>query len=376
MQARKCTSRISLFLLSLTMAAANAAWAYPEYRVTVVGPANSRATDINSAGAVVGTYPVSSTATHGFLNRGEGFIDLGTLGGRSSNAVAINNKGQVLGNWTTRNGEQRGFIYNAAKPIRGGVRRNDIYYAGKGRDIGALRGRVTTFTDINNAGYVTAIGATANFEDGTRSYLRAPDGRFTDIGNLRFEEPTTINNAVALNNRNQIAGESGPVMFPDQPLRAFLWNKGAMRDLGDLGHAPNRGAAINDRGQVTGYASLNAGVRDRVAFLYSNGRLINIDGRPATTLRSSAGTGINNHGHIVGVSDHLSGFVYRGRRMQSLNALVDPALGWDIQSPQAINDAGQIAATAVRRGVSYAVRLDLIRPQVLAAPEVGKDGEE
>lgn len=375
MQARQCTSRLSLLLLSLTMAAANAAWAYPEYRVTVVGPANSRATDINSDGAVVGTYRARSGATRGFLNLGDKFIALGTLGGRSSNAVAINDKGQVLGNWTARNGEQRGFIYYAAKPVRGGMRHADIQYAGKQRNVGALPGRVTTFTDINNAGYVTAIGATANVEDGTRSYLGAPDGGLTDVGNLRFEEPQTINNALALNNRNQVAGESGPVRFPDQPLRAFLWNQGAMRDLGDLGHAPNRGAAINDRGQVTGHASLDAGVRDRVAFLYSNGRLTDIDGRPATTLRSSAGTGINNHGHIVGVSDHLSGFIYRGRRMQSLNALVDPGLGWDIQSPQAINDAGQIAATAVRRGVSYAVRLDLIRPQV-PAQDLANDGSD
>lgn len=85
--------RISLFLLSLTLSAAGAAHAAPEYRVTIVGPANSEARDINRAGVVVGTYPVSSSATHGFINRGKGLIDLGALGGSSSNAVAINDKG-------------------------------------------------------------------------------------------------------------------------------------------------------------------------------------------------------------------------------------------------------------------------------------------
>ncbi len=355
MQAQK---RLSLFLLSLTMAVANAAWAYPEYRVTVVGPANSAATDINGAGVVVGTYPFSPTSTHGFLNRGKGLVDLGTLGGRSSNAVAINDKGEVLGNWTTAGGQQRGFIY--------------AY--GKQRDIGVVPGRFTTYTDINNAGYVSAIGAAAGL-DGSRSFLRAPNGKFADIGKLPFDEPT-LTHALALNNRNQIAGESGPLTFPNQPLRAFIWSKGVIRDLGDLGDTPNAGTAINDGGKVTGFAAVQEGFRDRVAFVYSNGRLVDIDRRPVTEERDSAGTGINNCGDIVGTSNHLSGFIYRGRRMQSLNALIDPKLGWDISRPEALNDAGQIAATAFRNGVQYAVRLDLIRPSAVTAPapdeEAGK----
>ena len=96
--------------------------------------------------------------------------------------------------------------------------------------------------------------------------------------------------------------------------------------------------------------------------------MVGIDDRPATAYRFSAGAGINNRGHVVGTSDHLSGFIWRGKRMESINALIDPASGWDIDNPVAINDAGQIAAVAVRNGVRYAVRLDLIRPHVDAAP--------
>jgi len=350
---------ITLLLLSFTLGAASAAPAFPEYRVTVVGPANSLAADINSAGVVVGTYPFSASSSHGFLNRGKGVVDLGTLGGLSSNAAAINDKGEVLGNWTTASGERRGFIY----------------YRGTRRDIGVIAGQFTTFTDINNAGYITATGAAAEFPSGVRSYLRAPGGTYRDIGNLPFPEPT-LTNALALNNRNAIAGESGELTFPDQPLRAFTWTRGVMRDLGDFGFAPNGGQAINDRGQITGYMSVPTGFRSRVAFVYSHGRLTNIDGRPSTVEeRSSTGNGINNYGHVVGASDHLSGFIYRGRKMQSLNALIDRRLGWDIASPEAINDAGQIAATAYRGGVSYAVRLDLIRPHGMAAPEIEADDE-
>jgi hypothetical protein len=37
-----------------------------------------------------------------------------------------------------------------------------------------------------------------------------------------------------------------------------------------------------------------------------------------------SGEGINIHGHVVGSSDHLGGYIYRGRKMEALNALIDP----------------------------------------------------
>lgn len=353
MQARRV---FSLSLLSFSLAIANAAWAHPEYRVTIVAPAGSYASSINNKGAVVGSYPFSAASTHGFLNRGAGLVDLGTRRGTASDAVAINNKGQILGHWTTSGGQQRGYIYH-----RGAV-----------RDIGAISGRQTFYSDINDHGYITAYALRSDWTDSLESFLRAPNGSLRNIGALPTTEADfTLTYAYALNNSNRIAGSSGPLTFPDQPLEAVDWYKGAMRKLGDFGWAPNGALAINDCGKITGYASVPMGFfRDRIAFVYSNGRMIDIDGRPATVERNSTGTGINNHGHVVGASDHLSGFIYRGKRMQSLNKLVDPALRWDITSPQAINDSGQIAATAYRNGVQYAVRLDLIRPHLARVPEL------
>lgn len=350
----RARQHLSLLCLSFTIGLANAAWAAPEYRVTVVGPANSTATDINSTGVVVGSYPASATAVHAFLNRGSGLVDLGAA---TQAAVAINDKGEVLGHWTNKAGQQRGFIY----------------YRGSVRDIGVIPGYLTTFMDINNAGYITADGFVAGSDKGGHAFLRAPTGAYQDIGALPSENPMT--SAIALNNKNQIAGFSGPLVFPDQPWRAIIWSKGVMRDLGDLGIDPNAALAINDCAQITGYASLLTGFRDEVAFLWSHGRMVNIDGRPDTEERYSAGTGINNHGYVVGTSNHLSGFIYRGRRMQSLNSLIDPKQGWDVASPSAINDAGQIAANAYRNGVRYAVRLDLIRPLTLRAPDLQANDE-
>ncbi|WP_426105376.1 HAF repeat-containing protein [Massilia sp. TSP1-1-2] len=346
--------RLSRIMLCLTVGLANAAWAYPEYRVTVVGPANSYATDINKDGVVTGDYYINGSSPRGFFNRGKGVVYLGTFGGTSSNAVAINDKGQILGQWTTTAGQVRGLIY----------------YAGTRRDIGIIPGHSTRYTDINNGGFIIAQGTREGMV-GPRSFLRAPDGKLTDIGTLPFDDPIAY--ASAINNHNTIAGASGPLTFPDQPLRAFTWSQGVMRDLGDFGFAPNYGEAINDCGQITGSMSVPYGPHNRIAYLYTNGRMIDLDGRPVSAERDSAGAGINCHGHVVGSSNHLSGFVYRGRRMQSLNALIDPALHWDIFSPQAINDAGQIAANAMRHGVQYAVRLDLIRPMTARVPELEAD---
>ena len=348
MQASK---RLPLFLISLTITVTKVAWAYPEYRVTVVGPANSAAADINNTGVVVGNYQFSRGVTHGFLNRGRGLVDLGPLRGAASDARAINDKGEVLGNWFTRSGQQRGYLYRH----------------GRQHDVGIIPGMGTIHIDINNAGYILAQGYPADpFQPRPRSFLRAPSGPFKDIGTLRYNNP--LAEAKALNHRNQITGASGEHFFGDPPVRAFIWSRGVMRDLGDLGFAPNYGLAINDCGQITGFASQPTGGHDMVAFLYRNGRMIDIDGRPPVDGRFSQGRGINNYGHIVGISNHLSGFVYRGRRMESLNALIDSKLGWNILNPEAINDAGQIAATARRNDVAYAVRLDLIRPSALSAP--------
>jgi hypothetical protein len=131
----------------------------------------------------------------------------------------------------------------------------------------------------------------------------------------------------ALNNRNQVTGESGQLILPEIPFYAFVWSKGVTRQLGDFGYTPSYGLDINDCGQVAGN------------------------------------------------SDDLGAFVYRGKRRESLNALIDPRSGWDITFSRGINDAGQIIADGVRGGVQYAVRLDLIRPHGLGAPAIEADDE-
>jgi probable HAF family extracellular repeat protein len=156
---------------------------------------------------------------------------------------------------------------------------------------------------------------------------------------------------------------------PNYPLDPFLYHNGTMTDLGNLGGIWTGATAINDRGQIVGYAGLPAmggNLYPETAFLYENGVMRDLGGLVSDPDREfgSAARGINNLGQVVGVAGAgLSanhGFLYDDGRMTDLNALVDPASGWVITDAAAINEVRQIAATACREGLCYAVRLDLV----------------
>jgi probable HAF family extracellular repeat protein len=128
-----------------------------------------------------------------------------------------------------------------------------------------------------------------------------------------------------------------------------------MTDLGTFGGNPSAAWAINDLGQVVGSSNIPTELHVRHAFIYSNGVLTDLDARIGAG--GSIGNDINNRGQIVGFSGGLGAFVLRGDDAESLNALLDHATGWQISDVSAINDQGQIAATGVLDGTSYAVLL-------------------
>ena len=118
----------------------------------------------------------------------------------------------------------------------------------------------------------------------------------------------------------------------------FLYDGTTMRDLGTLGDAEGGGVAINIAGQVAGSVYSSATMARR-AFLYDGATL-----RDLGTLggfESTAG-GINGAGHVTGMS-FLSGnmasraFLYDGATMRALGTL-----GGDHSEGFAINDAGYV----------------------------------
>ena len=221
----KISIRIAtLLFIPLTMTAVAVAQVGPRYRVidlgTFGGPAsyfpNHYDGILNMHGEAVGwanttdpdplCFAPNCIATHAFRSYGNHVTDLGTLpGGTVSQAVWNTDSGLIAG-WS-ENGETDPTAPGFAE-LRGVLWRND-----KIIDLGVL-----------------------------------PQGGYESL-------------ATAVNNRGQVVGwafnlvpdSCSLIGFPTQS-RAFLWQNGAMQDLGTLGGPDAIAELINDRGQISGNA--------------------------------------------------------------------------------------------------------------------------
>lgn len=135
---------------------------------------------------------------------------------------------------------------------------------------------------------------------------------------------------------------TGAADRPDGSSHAFFYDgaPGALGDIGQLGVASS-GAGVNRAGQVAGTWVDAAG--ENHAFLYSGGVARDIGNLGAGSARA---TGINDAGDVVG-SSFLAGFtafqafLYRDGVMRSLGTLGGPS-SW----AAGINDGGQVAGTS------------------------------
>ena len=140
-----------------------------------------------------------------------------------------------------------------------------------------------------------------------------------------------------------------PLGFMQHP---FVWQNGVMTDLGLLaGDEDGGAAAINNAGQIVG----SSGRTDPDtyesfyrAFLYSNGVMTAL---PVPSWEAYAGD-INDAGVVVGSMragggfSNFHGWVYIDGTVTNLNTLIPAGTGLHIAYANAINNAGQIAATA------------------------------
>jgi probable HAF family extracellular repeat protein len=252
-----------------------------------LGGAESVAYAINSLGQVAGVAASPTNLDRAFLWDQGVMTDLGTLGGLRSFALGINDAGQVVGesDLTDQYGPTHAFLWEN----------------GTMTDLGTLGGGGSFANGINNAGDVVGGALVANGR--THAFLYH-DGVMADLGAAPGNTYTT---AYAINSAGQIAGTAE---FDDNPPpynydHALLWQDGTMTDLGTLGGTNSEAKAINDAGDVVGYADLGSPTYATDAFLYHHGV------------------------------------------MTDLNTLLVPGSGWTIQTAAGINDAGQIIGVGI-----------------------------
>src|SRR5262245_36870048 len=123
-------------------------------------------------------------------------------------------------------------------------------------------------------------------------------------------------------------------------------------NLGTLGGPSSTPTAINDVGQVVGSSETSDGATH--AFLWQNGALTDL-GTLAGAGFSSYATGINNLGQVVGYSTTVGdpnyrAFLWQSGTMTDLNSLIPADSGWVLRNAAAINEAGQIVGWGMLSG--------------------------
>jgi probable HAF family extracellular repeat protein len=153
--------------------------------------------------------------------------------------------------------------------------------------------------------------------------------------------------ATAINDSGQVVGwaDTGTQLHP------FLWTAtGGMTDLGTLGGSSGVAVAINKNGQVVGN-SYNAGGAGEAFSWTAAGGMVNLgtlggcSGGPPTQTCSSA-TGVNDFGQVVGTGYTAAGMQH-AFSWTAAGGMVDlGTLGGPYSSAAAVNNNGQIVGSS------------------------------
>ena len=307
-------------------------------------------------------------------------IDMGTFGGPASwlnsgddasfSVSVINSRGTLAG-WAEM---------PLADPFPSFCFTDDCFVAhafqlqsGVRSDLGALVGGVSSQANwVSNSGLIAGVSENGAIDPLLPSFpqLRAvlwKNGQIVDLGTLPEGGYESFANAV--NSKGQVIGGAlntisdqntlGAPGYPTQ-TRAFLWEKGAMQDLGTLGGSDALAQFINEQGQIVGWSYTSSAPNTSCpGFLpLATGSFIWDRAHGIQDLGTLGGTctlvtGLNNNGKAVGiyVNDEQiqRGFLWQNGIIQDLGA----SLGGDFQSPEAINDRGSVAGWSYLAGNTF-----------------------
>lgn len=285
---------------------------------------SAEALELNDAGVVVGR-----AGARPFRWQNGTKIDLGTLGGGAI-AHALNEAGQIVGQSAiVPGGPQRAVLWS------GGTITNLT------PELASTEGSVAN--GINEHGQVVAnigYGRAFLWQNGVRTSLG-------DLGGGASFASDINDSGIAVG--SSYTADMTPLGLMQHP---FMWQNGVMTNLGLLdGDEDGGAAAINSAGQIVG----SSGRTDPDtyesfyrAFLYSNGVMTAL---PVPSWEVYAGD-INDSGVVVGTMragggfSKFHGWVYADGTVSNLNHLIPQDTGLHIAFAHAVNESGQIAATA------------------------------
>ena len=139
-----------------------------------------------------------------------------------------------------------------------------------------------------------------------------------------------------INRVGQIVGSS--MTTGDHEIHAFLYSRGAMKDLGTLpGSTYSEPRALNDRGHVAGVWISTSDFGAQHCFLYTKGPLLDLGNVPGGTACTPAA--INSEDQVAGtvvIAGYLPhAFLYDGKKLKDLGTL-----GGSYSIGRAINSDG------------------------------------
>ncbi len=243
-----------------------------------LGGTECDAFDLNDNGQVVGVSRTVQGEKRAFLWQKDTISDLGTLGGSDSLAISLNNKGQIVGSADTSANKSRPVLWDQE-----GI-----------HDLSALLPPNSGFQRINDREQI--LGRTMT-RSGYDSFL---------LDHKKVIRIQTAKGNYCLANALNEQGEVVGLCRIDRNLRAFLWKRGSLLDLGTLGGA------------------------------------------------SSSARSINNNAKVVGVADTSNveshAFLWQAGHMQDLNALVPQGSEWVLERAVSINDRDEIIGTGSHAG--------------------------
>ena len=319
-----------------------------------LGGTSSQANAVNLEGVVVGSSTLSGdTVTHAFLAfSGKAPIDLGTLpGGTNSSATAVNLLDFVTG------------TSDFNDPINGGVQHAFLYANGTLSDLGSLGGGISQGNGIDAEGIVVGSSLTSDGSS-THAFWYNPSTRqLNDLGTLSGGANSA---AYGINLFGQIVGNSDTGRFDNSgnPITdAVMWNL-LTRKVVDLGTLPGgafaQATAINNFGSTVGFSSNAQGLTH--AFLAKPTGLLDLGALGGSY---SQATAINDLGVVVGFSN-ISGdtdvhaFVWTPQHgLADLNTLLPANSGWVLSAAYGINLEGKIVGVGTHNGASHAFAFDL-----------------